>query len=100
MEWAHAIAPQANIILFEATANQDTDLYQSAAEAAGFAGVSVVAMSFGSPEFVGENAYDSDFTTPSGHQGVTFLASTGDSDAPGGSTRHSRPMWFPSAAPA
>ena len=46
--------------------------------------VSVVSMSWGGGEFSGENAYDSDFVTPSGHQGVTFLAATGDSGTPSG----------------
>ena len=41
-------------------------------------------MSWGGDEVSGENAYDSYFTTPSGHQNVTFLASTGDSGSPGG----------------
>ena len=31
-----------------------------------------------------ETAFDSYFTTPSGHTGVTFLASTGDNGSPGG----------------
>ena len=40
-----------------------------------------MSMSFGGSEFSGETSYDSTFTTPSGHNGVTFLASTGDSGA-------------------
>ena len=40
-------------------------------------------MSFGSSEFASEQSFDGDFTTPSGHQGVTFVASTGDSGSPG-----------------
>src|SRR5207249_3897850 len=35
-------------------------------------------------EFSGETTYDGTFTTPAGHTGVTFLASTGDSGSPGG----------------
>ena len=46
------------------------------------AGVVAVSMSWGGGEFSGENAYDSYFTTPSGHAGVTFVASSGDSGAP------------------
>ena len=41
-------------------------------------------MSFDGSESSGESSLDSVFTTPSGHPGVTFLASTGDSGAPGG----------------
>jgi hypothetical protein len=40
-------------------------------------------MSFGSSEFASEQSFDGDFTTPSGHQGVTFVASTGDCGSPG-----------------
>ncbi len=52
--------------------------------AAGLPGVSVVSMSFTAIEWSGETAYDSDFTTPAGHQGVTFLASTDDYGSPAG----------------
>ena len=38
------------------------------------AGVVAVSMSWGGGEFSGENSYDSYFTTPSGHSGVTFFA--------------------------
>jgi hypothetical protein len=98
VEWAHAIAPGARIILIACDVdnydvNQQTrDLIQGARTAAGLPGVSVVSMSFSSidpitgqtSEFSGERAFDSAFTTPSGHQGVTFLASTGDHGSPGG----------------
>ena len=82
VEWAHSVAPKANIILFEANSASDSDLYTAVQTAAAYSGVSVVSMSFGSSEFSSEHSYDSTFTTPAGHQGVTFLASTGDSDAP------------------
>ena len=38
-------------------------------------------MSWGTTEFWGESAYDSIFTTPAGHTGVTFVAASGDSGA-------------------
>jgi hypothetical protein len=82
VQWAHAIAPQANISLFEASSSGPIDLYTAAKTAAATAGVSVVSMSWGGAEFSYESVYDSYFTTPSGHSGVTFLASTGDSGAP------------------
>ncbi len=82
MEWAHSIAPDANIILFEANSNSYNDLFTAVKTAADYANVSVVSMSWGGGEFSGENSYDSDFATPSGHQGVTFLAATGDSGTP------------------
>ncbi len=84
VEWAHAIAPQANIILFEANTNSFADLLQAVSTAGHTTGVSVVSMSWSGGEFGGETSADSYFTTPSGHPGVTFLASTGDTGAPSG----------------
>jgi uncharacterized repeat protein (TIGR01451 family) len=89
VEWAHSVAPQANIILFEANSADLSDLLttvQTAAVYTGVAapsGVSVVSMSWGASEFSGETSYDADFATPSGHANITFLASTGDTSAPG-----------------
>jgi hypothetical protein len=83
VEWAHVIAPGASIVLVECQSNSWNDLLQGVSTAAGLAGVSVVSMSWGSGEFSGETSDDSSFTTPSGHQGVTFLAATGDSGSPG-----------------
>jgi len=79
VQWVHSIAPQANIVLFEA----GSDLFTAVTTAADYPGVSVVSMSWGGSEFSGEQAYNSIFLTPSGHQGVTFLAASGDSGAPG-----------------
>jgi subtilase family serine protease len=45
-------------------------------------GVNVVSMSWGGSEFSGEQFYDQYFTTPWGHAGVTFVASSGDTGAP------------------
>jgi hypothetical protein len=81
VEWVHAIAPGANILLFEA--NSPASLYTAAATAANTPGVSVVLMNFGQSEFSGQLNQDSTFTTPSGHPGVTFIASTGDKGSPG-----------------
>ncbi len=81
VEWVHAIAPGANIILFEA--NSPNSLYTAAATAANTPGVSVVLMNFGQSEFSGQLNLDSTFTTPAGHTGVTFIASTGDTGSPG-----------------
>ena len=84
VEWAHALAPGANIVLVEANSASDADLFAAVRTAANLQGVSVVSMSFGGGEFASEASYDSVFTTPNGHQGVTFVASTGDNGAPGG----------------
>ncbi len=83
VEWAHAAAPGAKIILVEAVDSQYQNLVQAAATwAARQPGVSTISMSFGSSEFGSETGLDSFFTTPAGHPGVTFLASTGDSGSP------------------
>jgi len=79
VEWAHAIAPGANILLVEANSNFYSDLLAAVDYARNQPGVSVVSMSWGGSEFSGETSYDSHFTTPSGHAGVTFVASSGDS---------------------
>ncbi|HKI19645.1 MAG TPA: S53 family peptidase, partial [Isosphaeraceae bacterium] len=78
VEWAHAVAPAANIMLVEAQPDLN-DMFSAVTFASKQPGVSVVSMSWGANEFQGENAYDSTFTTPSGHGGVTFVASSGDS---------------------
>ena len=79
VEWAHAIAPGANILLVEAKSASLTDLLTAVKYASNQPGVSVVSMSWGTNEFRGETSYDSYFTTPTGHIGVTFVASSGDS---------------------
>ena len=85
VEWAHAIAPKANIVLVEAASNTTTDLFAAINTARNLPGVTAVSMSFGSDgEYSDEITLDSTFTTPTGHAGVTFLASTGDDGAPGG----------------
>jgi hypothetical protein len=83
VEWVHAMAPGASIILVECNSSGGPDLYAGAKMAAGRPGVSVVSMSWGAAEYAGETAFDGDFTTPAGHPAVTFVASTGDEGAPG-----------------
>jgi hypothetical protein len=82
VEWAHAIAPKAKIVLVEANASSFTDLFQAVTTAAKLSGVVAVSMSWGGGEASFESNFDSTFTTPSGHTGVVFLASSGDSGAP------------------
>ncbi len=81
VEWAHAIAPGANIMLVEANTASLSDLLNAVNFARQQTGVSVVSMSWGASDFSGEGTYDSYFTTPAGHTGVTFVASSGDSGA-------------------
>jgi hypothetical protein len=78
VEWAHAIAPGANILLVEANTSSSADLLTAVNYARNQTGVSVVSMSFGAGEWSGESAYDDFFTTPAGHSGVAFVASSGD----------------------
>jgi hypothetical protein len=82
VEWAHAIAPGAKILLVEANNASWTNLAAGVRYAASQPGVVAVSMSFGGGEFSSETTLDSTFTTPSGHAGVTFVASSGDSGAP------------------
>jgi hypothetical protein len=85
VEWVHALAPGANIVLVEANSNSYSNLLTAGVGwARNQSGVSVVSMSFGGSEFFGETSYDSVFTTPAGHNGITFVASTGDNGKPGG----------------
>ncbi len=79
VEWVHAIAPAAQIVIVEANSQSLADLMSVAATAAAQPGVSAVSMSWGFAEgqqvlAADEAAYDSTFAVP----GVTFVASTGD----------------------
>ena len=81
IEYAHAMAPNATILLMEAASNSNADLF-AAVQAAnnlltGHHVKGQISMSWGEGEFVGEAANDSNFTA----NGVTYYASTGD--APG-----------------
>jgi subtilase family serine protease len=76
VEWAHAIAPGATIILSVAASSSSSDLL-NAVDAAVSAGATVVSMSWGGPEFSGMSYYDNHFN----RSGVTFTASSGDSGA-------------------
>ena len=86
VEWAHAIAPGAKIVVIECNSDDNADYFSGARIGAAVAGVSVVSMSFGTTEGTAaeqvtasdEAMYDAYFTTPSGHQGITFLAASGD----------------------
>jgi hypothetical protein len=95
VEWAHAIAPGAKILLVEAA----TTSYNSIIDAVDYArhqiGVVAVSMSWGSEEFQPEAIFDNYFTTPFGHLGgsdgfggfnlpggITFVAASGDYGSP------------------
>lgn len=82
VEWAHAIAPGANILLVEANSSSMSDLMTAVDYARRASGVVVVSMSWGGGEFGSETFYDSYFTTSAGHAGVSFFVSSGDDGAP------------------
>ncbi len=91
VEWAHAVAPGASIIVYNAAyepgntnaiaAANFKNLIEAMQQASKLSGVSVVTLSYGLPEAdmsalgLTEQSFDADFTTP----GVTFLAAAGDS---------------------
>lgn len=74
-QWAHAIAPNAKILLVEARTNSITDLISAVDYARSNADVVAISMSWGGSEFSGQTAYDSHFTSSSG---ASFFASSGD----------------------
>lgn len=73
VQWAHALAPNAKIILAVASSASIANL-NAAVDAAVKAGATVVSMSWGGSEFSSQSAYETHFQAP----GVTFLASSGD----------------------
>lgn len=75
IQWAHAVAPLAKILLVEAKSNSLSDLLSAVDYARNRAGVVAISMSWGSSEFSSESLYDSYFTSSSG---ATFFASSGD----------------------
>jgi subtilase family serine protease len=83
VEWAHAIAPGASILVVEAApASSTTQELQNLLSAVNTArytpGVVAISMSFGFDEMSNESSYDTYFTTPPGHAGITFIAASGD----------------------
>lgn len=83
VQWAHAMAPGASILLVEANSPSFTDLTAAVTWAKNQPGVSVVSLSWGAGEFPSQPTYDTFFTTPIGHAGVSFVAASGDSGSPG-----------------
>ncbi len=84
VEWAHAIAPAAAIVVVEARSDSTANLIAAVNVARRLPAVSVVSMSWGGSELHNESTFDRTFTTLPGHIGVTFVASSGDSGARAG----------------
>ena len=78
VEWVHAVAPAAKIVLVEANSARVSDLAAAIDTARKFPGVSAVSMSWGLLQGPGMDAYETYFTTPPGHTPVTFVAATLD----------------------
>jgi subtilase family serine protease len=80
VEWAHAAAPGAKLLLVEANSASTSDLMTAVQTAAKQA--NVVSMSWGGSEFAGETAYDTAayFANPN----VTFIAASGDTGGANG----------------
>ena len=84
VEWAHAIAPAAGILVVEAQSDTLSALMKAVNVARQTPGVAAVSMSWGFSELSGETAYDATFRTPPGHQGITFVAASGDNGTAAG----------------
>ncbi len=74
IEWAHAEAPGAKIVLVEASSASNSALF-TAVDAANAFGATEVSMSWGGGETSTETSTDSNFT----HAGTFYTASAGDS---------------------
>jgi subtilase family serine protease len=83
VEWAHAIAPGARIVLVEAPTANLGDLLSAVNFARHQPGVGVVSMSWGSAELSYEGYMDGTFTTPANHTPEVFVAASGDGGAAG-----------------
>ncbi|MCL5877537.1 MAG: S53 family peptidase [Candidatus Bathyarchaeota archaeon] len=74
VQWAHAIAPQAKILLVEAVNASDSSLIAAVNYATSYSGVVAVSMSWGGEEFAGEQYYESVFYKT----GIEFFVASGD----------------------
>jgi hypothetical protein len=93
VQWSHAAAPGANILLVECGNSSDASLEGGVHLAAQQPGVVVVSSSWGDTESSSETMTDATaFSTPSGHGGVTFVASAGDTGSAQG-------VEYPAASP-
>lgn len=75
VEWAHAIAPNAKILLVEAKTESGTNLLKAVDYARSRSDVVAISMSWGGAESSDEAKYDGHFTSP---YGAVFFASSGD----------------------
>ena len=78
IEWAHAMAPSAKILLVEAASSNYGDMMNAVYVAAHYAGVTQISLSWGGNEFGGETSYDSYFSTNTTNPSISYFASSGD----------------------
>lgn len=76
VQWAHAIAPGAKILLVEGASSNGTDLLAAVDYARARPDVVAISMSWGGSEFASEATYDDRFISD---YGASFFASSGDS---------------------
>ena len=74
IQWAHALAPTAKIILVEAATNSYVNLLKAVDVANQIADVREISMSWGGNEFGKERNYDNYFTTAN----IVYFAASGD----------------------
>jgi subtilase family serine protease len=77
VEWAHAIAPNAKILLVEATEDQPNYLFAAVDYARGQPDVIAIVMSWGVLEFIQETGYDS-YLQPWSNASCCFFTGAGD----------------------
>jgi len=89
VEWAHAVAPKAHILLVEAASASTTDLLSAVDYARQQDGVVAVSMSWGGHETPFDTFRDDYLSTPVGHVGgygmaggVSFVSASGDNGQP------------------
>lgn len=81
VQWAHAIAPKAKIIVSIAATSTNSNLL-AAVDNAVKAGAKIISMSWGGSEFSTETAYETYFN----RTGVSYFAATGDDGTSGGTS--------------
>ena len=81
VEWAHAIAPQAKILVVEAKTGAGQNLLNALDYAKSQFGVVAVSLSWGGDEFKDETELDGHFI---GNPNITFFAAAGDNGAGAG----------------
>jgi subtilase family serine protease len=74
IEWSHAMAPNAKIILVEAASNSTADLFAAVRKANSIPGVKQVSMSWGGSEYRSET--NNDYSLQ--QSGIVYFAASGD----------------------